>query len=201
MKKKRIGIFGGTFNPPHMGHIKAAKEFKEQMQLDVLLIVPSFIPPHKEYSSSVTCEERLEMCELAFSDIDSVVVSDIEIARRGKSYTYITLEEMYDEESRLFFLCGTDMILSMDTWRNPERIFALADICYIRREKDPNNELIIEQKCSEYKKKYNATIHAIASEALEISSTEIRESSVDFDKHLSKSVAEYISSRGLYQND
>ena len=200
MKKKRIGIFGGTFNPPHNGHVSAAKCFKGQMQLDILMIVPSFIPPHKEYSSTVTCSERLEMCKIAFSEIDSVIISDMEILRGGTSYTYLTLEELYDDSVELFFLCGTDMILSMDHWRCPEKIFKLANICYIRREKDANNDVVIGHKVEEYRLKYGAVIYSISCDVLEISSTEIRKSRDTTEGFLPDGVVEYISKRGLYRD-
>ena len=118
--KKRVGIFGGTFNPPHIGHVEAAKAFVENACLDSLIIMPAFIPPHKEYDSIVTCEERLEMCKIAFKDVDKATVSDLEISRGGKSYTYLTLQELTSDEVELYFLCGTDMIISMDTWKNPD---------------------------------------------------------------------------------
>ena len=199
MKKKRIGIFGGTFNPPHNGHVSAAKCFKEQMQLDILMIVPSFIPPHKEYSSTVTCSERLEMCKIAFSDIDSVVVSDMEILRGGTSYTYLTLEDLYNDSVELFFLCGTDMILSMDHWRCPEKIFKLANICYIRRESDEDKTTLIAKKCREYREKYGANVLPIDAEVIEISSSEIRNDFGIASKYLSPGVVEYITKAGLYK--
>ena len=196
---KRLGIFGGTFNPPHNGHVSAAANFVEQMKLDELLIVPTFIPPHKQYHSSVTCEERLRMCELAFSTVKGAKVSDIEIKRGGASYTYITLRELSADDVELYFLCGTDMILSMDTWRNPEEIFALAKICYVRRENDSDNSDKINGKCQEYRAKFGAEIHQICGEVVDISSSSIREMTPDLHSYLPDAVYEYITEMGLYK--
>ncbi len=198
MKKKRIGIFGGTFNPPHIGHVEAAKEFVKYVQLDELIIMPTFIPPHKELDSSVTCEERIEMCKLAFSEIEKAKISDLEISRGGKSYTYLTLQELFDNSVELYFLCGTDMILSMDRWKNPEIIFNLATICYIRRETDSDISSILVDKCKEYKKCFNARIIPIDSNVINISSSEIRSKIDEKSEYLPTDVLAYIRKKELY---
>ena len=199
MKKRRVGIFGGTFNPPHIGHIEAAKAFVSEAELDELLIIPAFIPPHKEYLSSVGCDERLEMCRLAFSDIEKTKISDIEIARGGKSYTYLTLQELSDEDVELYLLCGTDMILTMDAWKNPDVIFSLCTICYIRRESLADITNMIEAKCKEYVECYNADILPIISDVIEISSSEIRQGNKDISRYLKKEVLDYVIEKGLYK--
>ena len=76
---KKVGIYGGTFNPPHIGHISAARHFKDCLSLDKLIIMPSFIPPHKNYLGNETAFDRKEMCELAFGEIEGVEISDFEI--------------------------------------------------------------------------------------------------------------------------
>ena len=195
----KVGIFGGTFNPPHIGHIVAAEKFAAQMELDKLIIMPSFIPPHKVYNSDVTTSDRYEMCKLAFSHIDNVEVSDIEILRGGTSYTYLTLEELSEENVDLYFLCGTDMILTLDTWKYPEIIFEKASICYIRRETDIDNNTLISQKCEEYARKYGAKIYRIDSDAIDISSSEIRIADKMNTVYLTEEVKEYIAKKGLYK--
>ncbi len=199
MKKERIGIFGGTFNPPHKGHIAAADQFIKQMNLDRLIVVPAFLPPHKEYRSDVSCESRLEMCKLAFSDLNNTTVSDMEIKRGGTSYTYITLEELYSDKCELFLLCGTDMILSLDTWKNPDIIFKFASICYVRRECNDTLTSEIEKKCKVYQEKFNASIYAITVGVIEISSSDIRNNIASCKEYLPGSVADYIDMRGLYK--
>ena len=199
MKKTRVGIFGGTFNPPHVGHVEAAKAFVKGAQLDELIIMPAFIPPHKEYTSTVTCSERLEMSKLAFAGVEKATVSDLEISRGGKSFTYLTLRELKREDNELYFLCGTDMILTMDTWKNPDVIFSLANVCYIRRESDEATTRMIDEKCKEYVRLYNARIIPIEAGVIEISSSDIRDKKVDLNEYLSSEVLEYIREAGLYE--
>lgn len=196
---RRVGIYGGTFNPPHVGHIEAAKAFITQAKLDTLIIMPAFIPPHKQTDNLVNCDDRLEMCRLAFGNIPNTEISDLEISRGGKSYTYLTLQELASNDAELYFLCGTDMILTMDTWKNPEVIFSLAKICYIRRESDNAiSELLIE-KCGDYFQKYGADIIQINTEAIEISSSEIRAEDGIWDRYLTANVIDYIRNQGLYK--
>ena len=199
MKKMRVGIYGGTFNPPHIGHVEAARSFAGAAELDKLIIMPAFIPPHKEYTSTVSCDERLKMSKIAFKDVDKAVVSDLEISRGGKSYTYLTLQELSADDVELFFLCGTDMILSLGNWKNPDIIFSLATICYIRRENDEETTAQINDKCNEYVKTYNAKIIPINAEVIEISSSEIRGNLDEFASYLSDDLIEYIRKARLYE--
>ena len=202
MKKTRVGIFGGTFNPPHIGHVEAARAFFSGAKLDKLIIMPAFIPPHKEYNSNVSCEERLEMSKIAFADIDSATVSDLEISRGGKSYTYLTLQELANDETELYFLCGTDMILTLGEWKNPDRIFELATVCYVRREDDVALNAEIADKVAEYEREFSARIVAVEHTPLELSSTEIRQAlarSEDANGLVDVSTLEYIRERGLYR--
>ena len=197
--KRRVGIFGGTFNPPHIGHVSAAKAFSEQAKLDELIIMPAFIPPHKAYDSVVLCDQRLEMCKIAFSGINNAIVSDHEIARGGTSYTYITLQELSSDDTELYFLCGTDMILTMDHWKNPDIIFSLANICYIRRENDEEKTALIDQKCEEYVLRFGAKVTPIKADAIEISSSEIRSDINKASRYLAEDVVKYIIEAGLYK--
>ncbi len=202
MKKIRIGIYGGTFNPPHIGHIRAAEAFIKKANLDKLLIIPTGTPPHKEFNDITTPEQRLKMCQLAFGDIEKAEVSDMEILRGGKSYTYQTLRELANEERALYFLCGEDMLLTLDEWRHPEKIFALAQICYIRREIDSETAELIDKKIDFLSEKYKSEIININADITVISSSEIRrliKSKLNASEHLSKDVYKYISDMGLYQ--
>lgn len=197
----RIGIFGGTFSPPHNGHLQAAKVFMEQMWLDILYVIPTALPPHKEMEVPVSAQHRLEMCRLAFSGMEGVYVSDMEIQRGGKSYTVETLRELSGEDRRLFFLCGTDMMLTLDQWREPEEIFRLCYPVYIRREADEALNPLIVKKISEYNEKYGKVVRRIVTDPIELSSGEIRqrlqrgESVGDL---LPLSVEKYISDNHLY---
>ena len=199
MKKIRVGIFGGTFNPPHIGHIQAAKAFIDSMNLDKLLVIPTFMPPHKMLDTKVSSDDRLNMCRLAFSKLPKVEISDLEIKRGGTSYTYLTLQELSSEENELYFLCGTDMFISLDSWRKPEIIFSLAKICFIRREDDALNTDTIDRKTILYKEVYGAEIFPIASDVIDVSSSEIRNQEKKLYDYLSQEVIEYVSDKELYK--
>ncbi len=197
----RIGIYGGTFSPPHNGHVAAARAFMEQMWLDFLYVIPAAIPPHKEMEVAVDANHRLEMCRLAFQGMEGVYVSDLELRRGGRSYTVETLRELWGEDRRLFFLCGTDMVLTLDTWREPEEIFRLCYPVYIRRENDRSLDAAIIQKIGEYQQKYGKVVRRIVTEPLEISSNQVRASLVggkDVSALIPPSVEKYIRDNHLY---
>ena len=200
-RKERIGIFGGTFNPPHIAHVAAAETFSGKIDPDILMIIPDFIPPHKTFAGTVTPGQRLDMCKLAFSHIKNVEVSDLEIARGGKSYTANTLTELSAPDRELYFLCGTDMFLTLDRWYSPETIFKLATICYVRRESDESLNDQIKRCTALYEKKFDARIIAIDMDTVELSSTEVREalSSSGASDAIPESVMQYIRQEGLYK--
>ena len=200
----RVGIFGGTFAPIHNGHVAAAKAFMEQMKLDYLYIIPTCIPPHKQIDEYDDPHYRMKMCELAFADVDGVVISDIEIKRGGRSYTYDTLTELSRPDTRLFFMCGTDMVLSFDTWYRYEDILKLCYPVYIRRENDPIISARIISKITEYYQKYGVMFRRIVTEPIEISSTEIRRrvmNGEDISSLVPKRVADFITANQLYRKE
>ena len=164
----RVGIYGGTFAPIHNGHIVAARAFMEQMKLDYMFIIPTGTPPHKQIDRSDDPLFRLRMCELAFEGVDGVVISDCE------SYTYDTLKEFSRPDTRLFFMCGTDMVLSFDRWYKFEEIFKLCYPVYVRRENDPIMTQRIVAKITEYYEKYGVMFRRIVTDPIELSSTQIR---------------------------
>ena len=170
----RIGIYGGTFSPPHNGHLAAAKAFMEQMWLDFLFVIPAAVPPHKEVEQGISAAHRFRMAQLAFQGMEGVYVSDLELQRTGKSYTVDTLRELSGEDKRLFLLCGTDMMLALDEWHEPEELFRLCYPVYARREKDPILDAQILKKIAFYQEKYGKIVRKIQMEPVEISSTAIR---------------------------
>ena len=197
----RIGIFGGTFSPVHNGHVSAAKSFMEQMWLDILFVIPTGTSPHKEMSGGADAYDRLRMCEAAFSGIDGVIVSDMEIRREGKSYTVDTLRQLYDPENRLFLLCGTDMMLTLDKWRDADEIFKLCYPVYMRRENDEVITNLIIKKNAEYKEKYGRIATRITGDAVVVSSSEVREkiqNGEDISSLVPPAVEAYIKEKGLY---
>jgi nicotinate-nucleotide adenylyltransferase len=121
----KIGIFGGTFNPTHIGHISAAISTLHQLNLDLLLVVPTGIPPHKEMpAGSPSGEERYEMASRAFQDIGQVKICDIELKRKGKSYTSDTIDWVMSQYpgADLWLLVGTDMLSCMEIWKDHDWI-------------------------------------------------------------------------------
>lgn len=197
----RIGIYGGTFSPPHNGHLAAARAFMEQMWLDILYVIPDALPPHKEMADPVSAADRLEMCRLAFGGIEGVYVSDMEIRRGGKSYTVDTLRELAREDRRLFLLCGTDMVLTLDEWREPEEIFRLCYPVYIRREADPSLDGLLVRKIAEYHEKYGKVVRRIVTEPLAVSSSDIRKklrAGESVGELIPPAVEEYIRDKHLY---
>ena len=197
----RVGIYGGTFAPVHNGHIAAAKAFMEQMKLDYLYVIPTCLPPHKQIDPSDNPNHRLCMCELAFADIDGVVVSDIEIKRGGVSYTYDTLTELTRPDTRLFLMCGTDMVLSFDKWYRFEDILKLCYPVYVRRENDAIITKLIVDKINGYYQKYGKMFRRIMTDPIEVSSTKVRQKVAkgeDISDLVPSSVAEYINKNQLY---
>ncbi len=126
----RIGIFGGTFNPPHLGHKHLAKELKEKAELDKIIIIPACTPPHKVSRELADGVHRMKMCELLFTD-DFYEISDIEIRRQGKSYTVDTVEQLKKlyPDDELFLIIGADMLMSFDKWYRYEDILSNVRLC------------------------------------------------------------------------
>ena len=197
----RIGIYGGTFSPPHNGHIAAAKAFMEQMWLDFLYVIPAATPPHKEMEYPVSAKDRLAMCRLAFEGMEGIYVSDLEINRGGKSYTVDTLRELSGEDRRLFLLCGTDMMLTLDQWKSPEEIFRLCYPVYIRRDNDRSLDQVIIDKIAQYQRDYGKVVRRIVTDPIELSSGQVRKMMVegaDISSLIPSKVENYIKDNHLY---
>ena len=198
----RIGIFGGTFAPPHRGHVRAAEAFFKAMELDLLYIIPTAVPPHKQIDAADDPHHRLKMCELAFDGMERTFVSDMEITRGGRSYTVDTLRTLAGEDRRLFLLMGTDMMLTLGDWREPEEIFKLCYPVYMRRENDPIIETRIVAKNNEYLARFGKIVRRVPGDFVDISSTEVRElvkRGAPIDDVVPPRVAAYIKEKGLYE--
>ena len=200
----RIGIFGGSFNPPHNGHLRAAEICREQLRLDTVILVPAAQPPHKTIAEgSPDAAERLCLTELAIADKEGLQVSDLELRREGRSYTVDTLRQLRKDypDDELFLLMGTDMFCSFDTWREPAEIAKLATVVCMMRT-DPNPKLTEQiSECTErYRTDYGCRIEVIQNEAVDISSTEVRRM-LFFrcaEKYLPDAVLQEITGKGLY---
>ena len=199
---RRVGIYGGTFAPPHVGHVEAARAFMKQMRLDYLYVIPAAIPPHKQCDFIVDPMHRLAMCDLAFSGIDGVIVSDLELRRGGVSYTVDTLRELTAPDTRLFLFCGTDMFLTLDQWYHADEIFKLCYPIYIRRENDQFITNKILKKIGEYTEKYNAVVRRVVTEPIELSSSRVRKTIAeggDISGMVDPKVKMYIEDHGLFR--
>ena len=195
---KKIGIYGGSFSPPHNGHISAARQFMDALSLDELLIMPSHISPHKVTDPTLTSRHRYDMAKIAFKDLPRVTVSDYEIQKGDISYTANTLSHV-SNEGELYFLCGTDMFLTLSRWYRPDIIFENATIVLASRENGKEEEIIAAKKA--YETDFGARIIILNNEVLEISSTEVRQAlkqGNDVSRYLSQDVEVYIREHNLY---
>ena len=203
----KIGVYGGTFNPPHLGHLTAARAVFDLLKLDKLLLVTAGLPPHKALpAGSPTAEQRLEMTRLAAEQLglgDRVQVLDLELRRQGKSYTADTLSQIRElhPEAELWLLMGTDMFLTLQTWHEPEAIFAQAGIAAFGRTEEDTEELFSVQREYLYRTYPDARIFTLTIPGVvDISSTELREQlSADRGANLlAPAVYGYILREGLY---
>ena len=132
----RLGILGGTFNPPHLGHLVCAQEAHWQLRLDVVLLIPVAAPPHKDNADDPGPRHRVEMCRLAADGDERLAVSGLEVDRDGPSYTVDTLRALHAGQPRdeLTFIVGGDMARTLPAWREPEAILELATVAVAQRE-------------------------------------------------------------------
>ena len=195
----RIGIYGGAFNPPHLGHIHAAEHARQALHLDKLLLIPSCVSPHKQLPShSPTAAQRLEMTRLAAGE--GMQVSDIELSRGGTSYTYETVLQLKKAhpEDELVLCMGTDMFLSFLTWKNPEIILENVSLGVFYRGEKGEKEKIEAQRVLLQSR--GATIYITENPVLDISSTQLRRMLVFgcADSFLDPKVSAFIQEQKLY---
>ena len=202
----KLGIYGGTFNPPHLGHMAAARAAIDALGLDELRFVPAATPPHKLLPpGSPGTEDRLAMVELAADGLllpGKVGVSTVEFSRPGKSYTAETLEQIHAKrpDDELWLLMGTDMFLTLQNWREPEVITRLAGICAFARTQSDSGEALAIQ--ADYlHKTFGARVEVLQlPHIVDVSSTQLREllDKGEGQKYLSPAVYGYIIRHGLY---
>ena len=176
----KIGVYGGTFNPPHLGHITAAKAVFELLKLDKLLLIPTGQPPHKQLpEGSPTPEQRLEMTQLMAEETGvETEVLDLEIHREGWSYTSDTLARLHEQYpgDELWLLMGTDMFLTLQDWHAPEEILSLAGVAAFGRTEADTEELFAVQRdylsgAYPQARIFTLTVPGV----VDVSSTELRE--------------------------
>ena len=198
----RIGIYGGTFNPPHIGHIRAAQHAVQALGLDELLLIPDRIAPHKVIpSGTANPQQRLEMVRLAAKDLDKAKVLDLELKREGPSYTYQTIEELKQQypQDELVLLMGTDMFLSFMTWKNPEIILSHAALgVFYRGDRGEVAQIDLAKAQMEAD---GHTVYLVENPVVDISSTDLRRMLALHcaGPFLPDGVADYIRRHGLYE--
>ena len=198
----RTGIYGGTFNPIHKGHLHIVEEFRRGLSLDRVLLVPTHVPPHKAAPDLASARDRFEMCRLAAGGRPWLELSDIEMKRAGKSYTADTLAELsalYPRD-QFYLLMGEDMFLTLDRWVRPEAIFRLAAVCASPRSVAGMDAL--RQKALAYAEGFGARCFLEHIPYLPISSTQVRQAVArgeDVSGLVPEAVAAYIGERGLYR--
>ena len=172
---ERIGIYGGTFNPPHIGHLRGAAQAIDALGLDRLILIPDRIAPHKQIpSGSPSPEQRLEMIRIAAKPYEKMEVSDLELRREGPSYSYITVQQIHEmyPDAKLYLLMGTDMFTSFLTWKNPEEILKYAALAVMSRGEKGEAAVIEQQKRVIEAMGYEAVV--IENRVTAISSTQLR---------------------------
>ena len=200
---EKIGIYGGTFNPLHTGHLHGAKQAIEALGLDKLILIPDRIAPHKPMpEGSATPEQRLEMLRIAVRNEPKMEVSDIELKREGKSYTYLTVEQLHQEYpgAKLYLLMGTDMFTTFESWVEPDRITAHAALAVMYRGDKGESEAIESVKARMESRGVEVVL--VQNDAIAISSTQMRRL-LAFQcagPFLPEGVEAYIREQGLYDS-
>lgn len=220
----RVGLFGGTFNPVHLGHVEIARSLKEGFPLDRILVIPSAAPPHKKVSGIADAKDRLTMARLCFDDLEGFEVSDIELKRTGPSYTIDTINEILssrNETAETFLMIGSDAFFEIHTWNRFREILERIPLIIMTRPGDdlesPEQKRTRAGKYLEEKISYgyrwndefcffeNAQLKRLwfyNVTPLDISSTRIRRdlrnNGCTSDSFLNNEVAAYINQKGLY---
>jgi nicotinate-nucleotide adenylyltransferase len=189
----KVGIFGGTFDPIHHGHLITAQSVKEIRRLDKIIFIPAYISPHKQNEQISNAEHRKNMIKLALNNTDFFECSDFEIKQHTVSYTIDTIREfkkLYDE---IDLIIGYDNIFSFHTWKDPDEIMKLVNIIVLRRR---------SSHPIEYIDKYVEAAIFVQTRGIEISATDIRNrvrDSLPIHYLVPKSVEEYIYKNNLYK--
>jgi nicotinate-nucleotide adenylyltransferase len=162
----KLGILGGTFNPPHIGHLIVAESVRDQLKLDKILFVPSYSPPHKLYSQVALPTQRYEMVEIALEKNRNFSASDIEIAREGKSYTIDTINTLLNIHpgTQLYLIIGLDNLMDFSDWKSPNDIISKVELVVMNR---PGYDVEVKNEFKRY-----ATIVKVP--GIDISSSDIR---------------------------
>jgi nicotinate-nucleotide adenylyltransferase len=220
----RIGIFGGTFNPVHLGHLRAALEVREGFRLDQVFLIPAALPPHKPSGEIAAADDRLAMIDLAIAGNSGLKVSEVELGRAGPSYTIDTIQHFYrtlPRDSRIFLVMGLDAFLEIDSWKSYEELLTTVPFIVINRPgQTPTDagdaraavERYLHAKVSEayrfvksesgYTAPGRATIYIHRVTSMEISATRIRaliRQGRSIEYLVPSKVLKFIHQKGLYR--
>lgn len=200
----RIGVYGGTFNPIHLGHTHILGEFMARLRLDQALLIPTGIPPHKQAHALASPQDRAAMCALAAEEVsrERVRVSSIELERPGKSYTALTLRALREEYpgDEIFLLMGEDMFLTVDSWYEAGEIFRLAALCASPRSPEGQKRLLEKKRALE---DLGARCFVEDIPFWDVSSTRVRELAArgeSLEGLVPPRVAEYIREHQIYRS-
>jgi nicotinate-nucleotide adenylyltransferase len=219
----RIGLFGGTFNPVHFGHLRAALEVKAGFDLDEVILIPAALPPHKTPGEVADAADRLQMLNLALEDSPGLKLSDVEIKRSGPSYTIDTVlhfKHTLPDQSRIYLIMGLDAFLDIDTWKSYDELLFKIPFIIINRPKSGitgddfdwkfmenyvtskiSTDYVFSASQSCYRAKNKQPVYVFEVTVLDISSTRVR-NLINEDRSIRylvpRKVAEFINSKGLY---
>jgi nicotinate-nucleotide adenylyltransferase len=198
----KVAVLGGTFNPPHLAHLLCASEAADQLGLDQVVLMPAFVPPHKEVPDDPGPEVRLELCELAAAGDERLEVSRQEIDRGGPSFTVDTLRELHARhpEHELIFIVGGDMAVSLPTWKDPRTVLELARLAIAERSGALRRD-ITERLTAEYGEDVTERLDFFDMPRMDISSSEIRRrvaAGRSIRYLVPDAVADHIARAGLY---
>lgn len=206
VEKKRIGVIGGTFNPIHLGHLMIAEVAREEFDLEMVLFIPSKIPPHKS-EGVIPAEHRYAMTSAAVADNPYFKVSDIEMKREGFSYTIDTILDLKSEfghDSEIYFIAGTDAIIDLPNWKAIDKVLENCHFIGAIRPNGRDNQRAVEEAIALLGVKGTEKIHLLTVPEMKLSSTYLRErlqqgKSVRY--MVPKLVADYIESHDIYQKE
>lgn len=191
----RVGIFGGTFDPIHNGHLITAQSVKEIRNLEKIIFIPAYISPHKQHAKASNAKHRLNMLKLALDEIPFFECSDFEIKQHTISYTIDTLREFKKHYDKIDLIIGYDNIFQFHTWKDPDEIFKLANVVVLKRK---------SSHPIDYVDKYVESAHFVETRGIEISATDIRNrvhAGLPIYYLVPDKVLEYINKNYLYKEN
>lgn len=203
IKTEKIGIFGGSFDPVHLGHTGLAADAVKQVGLDKVVFVPAKLQPFKLDKKLTSGDARMEMLRLATADMDNVEISSYELDAEGISYSYLTMramQEKYGESAKLYFITGTDTFLQINKWTNAEEM--ITSYSYVIGTRPGYKQEELDAFIDKQRRKYGTEIININNTQIDVSSTEIRDmlrAGKSAAGLISGEVERYIRENGLYE--